>query len=285
MRPIPTLVIAGAGSGVGKTTATCAIACALAARGLDVRLFKAGPDYLDTTFHRAALGRRSRNLDAWMMGREGVREAFAAGSAGGEVALIEGMMGLYDGRDPASVVGSSAQLAEWLGAPVALVVDAVGVARSGAAIVEGFAHHRPATRVEAALFNQVGGPRHAPLLETALAAGRFPGPMRSLGGLPRREDLYLPSRHLGLLAAEFAEPTRTEAARARWRRTLAGWAAEHLDLDGLLEVAATARGPGAPTRPPPPRAARARIGVARDEAFLRRRVEPPLASLPVGLHG
>ncbi len=269
--PIPTVVVAGAGSGTGKTTAVCALACALAERGLDVRLFKAGPDYLDPSFHRAALGRSSRNLDGWMCGVDGVRESFAAGAEGGDIAIVEGVMGLYDGRDPAGIEGSAAELAGLLRAPVLLVVDASGMARSAAALIEGFAGHLPETRVEAALLNKVGSPGHTRLIEAALAdsaaAGRLPGPLRCLGGLPKRADLFLPSRHLGLIAADYAEPTRTEAGRRRWRAALASWAREHVDLDGLLELAAGARGPGAPERSPPAPVGRARIGLAWDEAF------------------
>lgn len=271
MSPVPTVVIAGTGSGAGKTTVVCALACALAERGLDVRPFKAGPDYLDPTFHRAVLGRASRNLDGWMTGRDGVRESFAAGAAGGDIALVEGVMGLYDGRDPDGIEGSAAELARLLGAPVALVVDASGMARSGAAVVEGFANHLPETRVEAALFNKVGSAGHTRILDAALAAsveaGRFPGPMRSLGGLPKNAELFLPSRHLRLIAAEYAEPTRTEAGRERWRAALATWASESVDLDGLIALAGTATGPGAPERALPEGVGRVRIGLAWDEAF------------------
>ncbi len=263
---VPTLVVAGTGSGSGKTTITCALAAALAERGLDVRLFKAGPDYLDPTFHEAVLGRPSRNLDAWMTGREGVLDAYVRGTAGApDIALVEGVMGLYDGRDPTSLEGSTAEVARVLGAPVLLVVDAAGMARSAAAVVGGFVGHDPDTRVEGVLFNRVGSAGHTAILEAAVRHALGPAP-RVLGGLPKQRDLFLPSRHLGLHAARLSPATRTPEARASWRRDLAAWAREHVDLDGLLGLARTARPPAhAPRRAE--RVASARIGLARDDAF------------------
>ena len=266
---VPTIIIAGTGSGTGKTTVVCAVACALAERGVDVRLFKAGPDYLDPTFHEAALGRPSRNLDGWMAGPAGVSAAFSRGTAAlgrPGVAIVEGVMGLFDGRDPTSLAGSGAELAGLLGAPVVLVVDAGGMARSAAAVVEGFANHSDAVDVRGVIFNRVGSARHTLLIEEALAAARTPLPVAALGGLSRNEALFLPSRHLGLMAARVSASTRTEAARVRWRQELAAWATAHLDLDGLLALADEASGP----RLSPPAlkpAGRARIGLALDDAF------------------
>lgn len=267
--PVPTLVISATGSNTGKTTVSCAVACALAARGVDVRLFKAGPDYLDPTFHTAALGRPARNLDGWMTPLSGLADAFARGTADiaeGGIAIVEGMMGLFDGRSTDSLTGSTAELASLLGAPVVLVVDAGGMARSAVAVVEGFANHAPDASVQAVIFNRVGSAGHTALLTEAMAAARTPRPVRVLGGLPRNKSLFLPSRHLGLMAAAISEPTRTEAARQQWRAALAAWAEENLDLDALLSVATPARLP--PGRAAPSVAAAVvRLGIAQDEAF------------------
>ncbi len=261
---IPTLVVAGTGSGSGKTT----VVCALAERGVDVRLFKAGPDYLDPTFHEAATGRPGRNLDPWMTGREGVARAFAAGTralARPGVAIVEGVMGLFDGRSPESLEGSTADLARLLAAPVVLVVDAAGTARSAVPVVEGFANHVDDVDVRGVIWNRVGSAGHTRLIETALAGARTRLPVTSLGGLPRNEQVFLPSRHLGLMAAHVSDATATPEARRRWRQ-LAAWAGEHVDLDALLALAADAA-PRLPAAPPPPAVASVRVGVARDAAF------------------
>ncbi|RME27421.1 MAG: cobyrinate a,c-diamide synthase [Deltaproteobacteria bacterium] len=265
---VPTLVIAGTGSGSGKTTVVCAVACALAERGVDVRLFKAGPDYLDPTFHQAATGRAGRNLDPWMTGMDGLARAFAAGTRDLRrpgVAIVEGVMGLYDGRRPDSLEGSTAALAQALGAPVVLVVDAAGAARSAVPVVEGFANHVPDVAVRGVIWNRVGSAGHTALIEEAMASARTRLPVASLGGLPRNERVFLPSRHLGLTAAHVSEATRTEAARTRWRRELAASAGAHLDLDRLLSLAEGATPP--PPPPPRPPVAAVRIGIARDAAF------------------
>src|SRR3954463_2757546 len=136
---IPRIVVAGTSSGAGKTTVTVALCRALRARGLRVALFKCGPDYLDPTYHRRAAGAPSHNLDGWMMGRDAARATFQRASHGADIALIEGMMGLFDGASPDSEEGSTAEIAKWLAAPVILVADASGMARSLAALVAGFA--------------------------------------------------------------------------------------------------------------------------------------------------
>ena len=266
---MPTIVVAGTGSGTGKTTVVCAMAAALAARSTDVRLFKAGPDYLDPTFHQAVIGRPSRNLDAWMTGASGVSETFSRGVADlatPGIAIVEGVMGLFDGRSPTGLEGSGAELAQTFGAPVVLIVDAGGMARSAVAIVEGFANHADGVRVAGVVFNRVGSARHLELLEEALALANTREPVVCLGGLPKNDTVFLPSRHLGLLAARVSPATASEPARHEWRASLASWAAEHIDLDALLELANEAV--GVPMRGTPVRAdARVRIGLAHDDAF------------------
>jgi len=139
MRNVPILVIAGAGSGVGKTSLTLGLAAALRRRGLVVQTFKVGPDYLDPTHLARASGRACYNLDGWMTGRDYVRRLASAKSQDADLAIVEGVMGLYDGASPVSPAGSTAEIARWLNAPVLLVLNAHGAARSLAAIVHGFA--------------------------------------------------------------------------------------------------------------------------------------------------
>lgn len=250
---IPTVLVAAPSSGSGKTTVVCAIAAALRARGLDVRTFKAGPDYLDPTWHRVVTGRPSRNLDGWMTGRDGVRSSFARGATGGDIALVEGVMGLFDGRSPRSLEGSGAELAEWLDVPVVVVVDASGMARTAAAVVAGMAGYQPGVHVAGVVFNRVGSFGHGRLLAEAMES--VPA-VRYLGSLGRRDDLAVPERHLGLVSGELA-------ARPEWAADLTAWAGS-LDLDALLAVARTPIVSPFPTPTAPPRV---RIGVARDAAF------------------
>jgi cobyrinic acid a,c-diamide synthase len=250
---IPTVLVAAPSSGSGKTTVVCAIAAALRARGLDVRTFKAGPDYLDPTWHRVVTGRPSRNLDGWMTGRDGVRDSFARGAEGGDIALIEGVMGLFDGRSPRSLEGSGAEIAQWLDVPVVVVVDASGMARTAAAVVAGLAGYQPGVHVAGVVFNRVGSTGHGKLLAEAMES--VPA-VRCLGSLTRRNDIAVPERHLGLVSGEIA-------ARPGWVADLSAWGAG-LDLDALVALArAPAVVPFAPTTAPP----RVRIGVARDAAF------------------
>ncbi|WP_437992135.1 cobyrinate a,c-diamide synthase [Sorangium sp. So ce145] len=265
-RAIPRLVVAGTASGVGKTTATVAIARALRARGLQVALFKCGPDYLDPTYHARAVAGTSHNLDGWMMGREAVLSTFAAETAGADVALIEGVMGLFDGASPTGEEGSTAEIAKWLEAPVALVIDASGMARSVAALVQGFAGFDPALRVAAVVCNQVGSRGHLDILRQAQAQVNRSLPV--LGGLPRDEAQRFPERHLGLRTAD--EAALPEERLDHWGAQAEAW----IGLDALLEIARAAPPlPAAGAAATPGAAAasaqrgRARIGVAFDEAF------------------
>jgi cobyrinic acid a,c-diamide synthase len=252
---IPTLLVAAPASGSGKTTVVCALAAALRARGVDVRLFKAGPDYLDPTWHRVVTGRPSRNLDGWMTGESGVRASFARGAVDadgrrGDVALIEGVMGLFDGRSPRTLEGSGAELAKWLGIPVVVVVDAGGMARTAAAVVAGLAAYEPGVDVTGVIFNRAP---HGKLLSEAMET--VPQ-VRCLGALAKRDDLAVPERHLGLVSGEIA-------ARPGWVDALAAWGAT-LDLDALLVLA---RVPEVRALAPHPCQPRVRIGIARDAAF------------------
>jgi cobyrinic acid a,c-diamide synthase len=256
---VPRIIVAGAASGVGKTTVTIALIRALRARGITVAPFKCGPDYLDPTYHARAAGKPSQNLDGWMMGSDSVRATFVRAARGAQIAVIEGVMGLFDGESPTSDAGSTAQIAKWLDAPVVLVIDAAGMARSAAALYRGFATFDPELRLVGALFNRVGGPGHLDLLRHAL------GPELSLGGLPREPSQAFPERHLGLLAAN--DETISESLLDAWGATAEAW----IDVERLLGLARSSPsialvGEEAAVRPSPS-TRRCRLGIAHDEAF------------------
>ena len=186
------ILIGAATSGSGKTTFTMGLLRALTRRGLRVQPFKCGPDYIDTQFHSIAAGAESVNLDTWMASGQHVREVFARYSAGADAAVIEGVMGLFDGYD--RMRGSSAEIAALLDVPVLLVVNARSTAYSVAALLHGFRSFRPDVRIAGVVFNQVASESHYAFLRDAAAdAG-----VRSLGWIPRTEGIEVPSRHLGL---------------------------------------------------------------------------------------
>jgi cobyrinic acid a,c-diamide synthase len=196
-------LIAAPQSGSGKTTVSLAIMAALERRGVTVAPFKCGPDFIDPGYHRAVTGRPSINLDDWMYGEAFVRETFLSSLTsltGPAIAVIEGVMGLFDGIGASSREGSSARIAAVTGAPVVLVVNARGMAASAAALVKGFAGFDPQVRLAGVIFNNVGSGSHAALLKEALAT-HCPE-IFCFGCIPRDESLVIPSRHLGLVTAE-----------------------------------------------------------------------------------
>ena len=222
---IPRLVVAGTGSGVGKTTFTVGLVRALAARGLTAAVFKCGPDYLDPTYHARATGSVSHNLDGWMMGREAVIATFARASAGADIAIIEGMMGLFDGASATQESGSTAEIAKWLAAPVLLVVDASGTARSIAALGQGFADFDREVRLAGLICNRLGSKGHLELLREA--SGRI----RVFGGLPMDASASFPERHLGLLTAD--ERAAPDQILSSWGTLVEDWC----DLDAIVSLA------------------------------------------------
>ncbi len=193
-------VIAAPQSGSGKTTITIGIMEVLRRRGLTVAPFKVGPDFIDPGYHRMVTHRSSINLDGWMCGPSGVRENFARYAKTADVAIIEGVMGLFDGFAGTSEEGSTAQVAKLLGAPVLLVVDARGQARSVAALIKGFTEFDPELRLAGIIFNNVASENHGRILREAVAALDYPPPV--LGCVPADVRLAIPSRHLGLVTAE-----------------------------------------------------------------------------------
>src|SRR5688572_29691646 len=190
------VVIGGVASGVGKTTLTLGLIGALRRRGLTVQPFKVGPDYIDPSQHAQVAGRPSRNLDSWQVPEAGLRELFARAALSADVALVEGVMGLFDGRTGGGEVGSTAHVAKLLGLPILLVVDAAKAGRSVAATVLGCQALDPALSIVGVVLNNVAGARHAEIgRETIESLTGIP----VLGWLPRNADLRQEERYLGLV--------------------------------------------------------------------------------------
>lgn len=232
----PRLVIAAPASGSGKTTLTLGIMAALKKRGVIVQGFKCGPDYIDPGYHTAVTGRISRNLDSWFAGPQGVRQGFERGVQKGgaaDLAIIEGVMGLFDGRDPLSDEGSTADIAAILQAPVILVVDARSQARSAAALVKGFQVFSEKIKITGVIINRSGSKNHTSILKEAIEKECG---IPVLGALERSQtsDIAIPERHLGLLPA--IERGELDPLFAR----LGEIAESSLDLDALVSLAKSA---------------------------------------------
>ena len=264
MVALPRLVIAAPASGCGKTTVACGLMAALRARGLAVSGHKVGPDYIDPGYHALATGRPPRNLDPFLCGEELIAPLFRHGAAGAQVAVVEGVMGLFDGVDPglglAPDFGSTAHVARLLDAPVVLVVDAARAGRSVAALAAGFAGFDPRTPVAGVILNQVASDRHERLLRDALARAGLP----VFGVIRRTEGIVTPSRHLGLIpAAERAAPAGQAIDR------MGALIAASCDLDALLALAARAPARPGPAWEPPgePDHASPVVAVAAGAAF------------------
>ncbi|MFZ5826458.1 MAG: cobyrinate a,c-diamide synthase [Bacillota bacterium] len=264
---IPRIVIAGTQSGAGKTTIASGLMRALTERGLRVQPFKTGPDYIDPQCHRWATGLPGRNLDTWLMTPAQVRASLRRGAAGAEIAVIEGVMGLYDGLGGTEEVGSTAYLAKLLQAPVVLVIDAWASARSAAATALGFKMLDPQVPLAGVVCNRVGGERHAEMLRDALAGVGIP----MLGALVNDPALGVPEDRLGL-----ALPGGDDSL-PDWIRRAGEAVARQVDLDRLIQVAwgAGPLGDGPEDQPDndpfaPAQAGRfagLRVAVGRDPAF------------------
>ncbi|MFF4953757.1 cobyrinate a,c-diamide synthase [Streptomyces chattanoogensis] len=225
---VPRLVIAAPSSGAGKTTVATGLMAAFAEAGLAVSPHKVGPDYIDPGYHSLATGRPGRNLDAYLCGPDRIAPLFLHGAAGADLAVVEGVMGLFDGASGMGELSSTAQVAKLLRAPVVLVVDASSQSRSVAALVHGFASWDPEVRLAGVILNKVGSDRHEELLREAMGSSGVP----VLGALRRTQQARTPSRHLGLVPvaerrAEAVESVRELAARVR----------EGCDLEALLALA------------------------------------------------
>lgn len=259
MSTVPRLVISAIQGRSGKTTVTAAIVAGMVRRGLTVQPFKKGPDFIDPSWLGRVAGRPCRNLDPFLMDEATVVASFARHTAGAGIAVIEGAMGLFDGVDLAGS-GSTAQLAKVLRAPVILVINAARMTRSAAAVVLGCRRMDEEVPLAGVIFNNVARPRHEEMLRRAVE--HYAG-ARVLGAIPRKRAFGIPDRHLGLI------PAGEDAALHASLDALAAEAEEHLDLDGLLDVAGQAAPLTAPDRPLYPAAAgyRVTVGVFLDRAF------------------
>ncbi|MFK7753213.1 MAG: cobyrinate a,c-diamide synthase [Sedimentitalea sp.] len=251
----PGLLVSAPSSGTGKTTVMLGLLRALAEDGMAVQPFKSGPDYIDPAFHRAAAGRASFNLDSWAMSQT-LLGAISAQAAGADICIAEGSMGLFDGVafPGATGHGTSAETAARMGWPVILVIDVSGQAQSAAATALGFARYREDLNIAGVILNRVASPRH----ERLTRLGMERAGMTVLGVLPRRGDLALPERHLGLIQA--VEHPDLEAAIAGYAKFLR----ENVDLEAIK---AAAKGVDLPTSGALPRPPAQRIALARDAAF------------------
>jgi cobyrinic acid a,c-diamide synthase len=255
---IPRVVVAGTSSGSGKTTVACGLIGALRARGLAVQGFKVGPDYIDPSYHAMASGRPGRNLDAFLAGPDLIAPLVSHGAGDADVAVVEGVMGMFDGASGRGELASTAHVAKLLQAPVVLVVDASAMARSAAAIVHGFATYDPELMVAGVIFNRVGSEGHELILREAVEPLGIP----VLGALRRDERIVAPERHLGLVPAG---EQRAQSAAAL--EALAAAMARYVDLAAVEELARSA--PPLDGEPWAARArpVRARIAIARGPAF------------------
>ncbi|WP_189314156.1 cobyrinate a,c-diamide synthase [Streptomyces brasiliensis] len=230
---MPRLVVAAPASGSGKTTVATGLMAALASRGLAVSPHKVGPDYIDPGYHALATGRVGRNLDAYLCGPELIGPLFLHGARGCDIAVVEGVMGLYDGAAGEGELASTAQVATLLRAPVVLVVDASSQSRSVAALVHGFASWDTRVRIGGVILNKVASDRHEELLREALDAVGVP----VLGALRRAAPVESPSRHLGLVPVAERRSAAVDAVAA-----MATLVSDGCDLEALVRLA---RGAGA----------------------------------------
>lgn len=256
-------IISGGTSGAGKTTVSIGLMAALKKRGLIVQPFKAGPDYIDPIHHSIVCGRHSYNLDTWMMGVDGVRNAYIKAVSGADIGIIEGVMGLYDGKDGNNEEGSTAHLAKVLNLGVILVIDACRMARSIAALVSGFESFDPGVKIAGVILNRVGSDRHFAILKDALEKYCC---AKVIGYMPHVEDVIIPERHLGLVIPN--ENTR-EGDHAVIERLIA-LIEKYIDLKEVLKLGTeitTRVSDGAALSTPSQISGSPRIAMAYDSAF------------------
>lgn len=243
---VPRLVVAAPSSGSGKTTVATGLMAAFAARGLAVSPHKVGPDYIDPGYHSLATGRVGRNLDAYLCGPELVGPLFLHGARGCDIAVVEGVMGMFDGAAGQGELASTAHVAKLLGAPVVLVVDASSQSRSVAALVHGFVSWDPQVRVGGVILNKVASDRHEELLREALESAGVP----VLGALRRAPQVSTPSRHLGLVPVAERRGAAVDSVAAMAAQVAAG--CDLAALEALARAAGAVPGGSAPWTPAPP---------------------------------
>jgi len=254
------IVIAGTTSGVGKTTVATGLMGTLRQKGLKVQPFKTGPDYIDPSYHTWVTGEPCRNLDSWLLSGDAVLELFGRAMKGKDIAVIEGVMGLYDGHSSINDEGSTAELAKLLGAPVILVVDSRKGARSLAAMVSGYKAFDAALNLGGVILNGIGSDDHLRICREAI---EHYTKTAVLGYLPRRNNLSLPERHLGLI------PTVEGPAGREFLKSLVEQCQATLDIPRILSLSEQAAVPEAKAAlfPQEPKPTLARIAVAQDRAF------------------
>ncbi|WP_413911154.1 cobyrinate a,c-diamide synthase [Desulfobacula sp.] len=213
------------GSGTGKTTISLAILSYLAGLGYKVAPFKVGPDFIDPGHHTKIAGKTSFNLDSWMLSREYNTQVFNEKTKGSDIAVVEGVMGLFDGYDGLSETGSTAQMAKWLGLPVVLIVSAKGKARSAAAIVKGFEEFDKDLKIAGVIFSKTGSLRHYEYLKEAVEQNCK---TRCLGFMPKNDSIVLPERHLGLVTSDELDLS------SKVLSTLSSMVRDHVDIKGLI---------------------------------------------------
>jgi len=249
---LPRLLISAPASGAGKTTIATGLMAALSKTAI-VQGFKVGPDYIDPTYHTLATGRLARNLDSWMMPDEALVQSFGWAAADAQIAIIEGVMGLFDGAGVGER-GSTAEVAKRLQAPVVVVLDVSAMSRSAGAVALGMRVFDPELRVAGVICNRVGSASHAAWVRAAVESVG----LSVLGCVPRHADLHVPERHLGLhLATE----------RRQFIEKAGGWVQQHVDLEAIWKLAWQAPALPSVGPPIPPQPARVRIAVAQDDAF------------------
>lgn len=228
---IPGIIIAGTHSGAGKTTISTGVMAALAKRGLKVQPFKVGPDYIDPAYHTFITGNHSRNLDCWMLEEETVRHLFNKNCVGRDIAVIEGVMGLYDGHGGNTSTGSTAHIAKITGCPVVLMASGEGISYSIGALVQGYRLFDPAVNLAGVILNNVKSEGHFALLKDNIESSTG---VRVLGFMPPVNGASLPSRHLGLVPSCEIEGLREKIS------LIANAVEKHIDLDSLMELAGRA---------------------------------------------
>jgi cobyrinic acid a,c-diamide synthase len=245
-------IISAPMTGSGKTTVALGLLAALRNRGVEMQPFKVGPDFIDAGLHGIASGVPSHNLDGWMLTRETNERLFARATENKELAIIEGVMGLFDGFDGTSERGSTAEMAKWLDLPVILVIDAHAMARSAAALIHGFRSFDAGVKIAGVIFNRVAGEGHYRILADAVSDAPI------LGSLPANPGVEIPERHLGLLTAK-------EDLAASRIQALGGFLAEHINLDLVLSVGQVYHRPERLQSAPAVRTKR--VALAHDKAF------------------
>ncbi len=252
------LLIAGTQSGVGKTTLTMGLIAALVRRGLRVQPFKAGPDYIDPTYHTLAAGRACRNFDTWMVAPARAVALYRRAAQNADVAIIEGVMGLFDGASYTGESGSSAEIAKMVGAPVLLVLDTGKMARSAGALAAGYLNFDPQLNIVGFIANRCGSENHFRGVKTAIETATD---VRVVGWLPKNADLHIPERHLGLI------PTNERGELTTFITRVADMVEQYFDVPQILSLMSEIHAAPTPdfhldARPPS-----VTIAVARDAAF------------------